>query len=1028
MNLPDFISKLSYYLSPIFYKLVTMSFTAMALGVFVLGIRKVFDKRLTPFLKFFLWSIVLLAFLLPFRFSSENAILPEIKLVEDSEFQKEYQRAEKELSSLERKGLLEGDSNTNKEDIEEKTGKVESRRRLTHSEIENQEKKVTALYFKALAFDVALPFLWLLGSLVFLFSLIMAKIGLERKIRKEGRNIENYQELVKRAKGEIGLGEEVSLIILSEMKSPALVGFLSPRILLPNFVDDLREESLYFVLLHELAHFKRKDMWLNLLLLGIQAVYWFNPFSWLCFKFIREDMEVLTDAYVLRRLKADEKKGYALSLVEVLSHIHEIKLMPRLLCMVDDRKNVERRIRMMGLQEKIKKYKLAIGSFVLLLLMLMAIFFFTEKKDNAYFVMSEIQNLVMDEITDIEMTHFDKEKEKTFYHDFTTKEMKAVLSLLKSFKGKVDRDNTGSRSINTSLYIRTHSGKIHIVDTNTNKKNQIIVNGEGFIANEEFTEGMEKFLSLAKEEIPKNFPYEQERYRGVGIFLIRDNENHIGFGFFEGKNRKKMWLNNKKKEKNKELEDLFINAFYEPNKELIYNLRRRLRDRGFRKEDIGEFGGRRYEEGKLFGELQEKLQAVFEKNVNFPSDLTFEIYDERVGFILENEDTYLVYTNIHDGRIDGKDGIRLETATEDGLEWGNKEKIGKPLTEEKEKKQEENRKSEAEKNEVDKKDTKKMEASEEYLESRKSLKTIETLYRKAFLGIKADEDRTLSGEELKVISQVFEPLLPLDLDEPNDVRANTLCNFLYACYGDVKNMKLDDFIWYFGIGETLMKGNPRDEEEFAELKRMKIDMIGDSNLGETITPIQRIRGEDIEDILRTYANIGIKDLTYRTVAVYSEKYDNYYIFTSDFGLSHFEPISGEVKKGELVLEEKERKLTLKNVEGRWVIASFRHKFLEGKKTYQIGGTKDVMAPHIDFDGDSHTFRFTTHALSSYLPYGRFEVIGTNILLLQTQDNKYAYFDMEDETTLRLTDTNIEFMKTKFDDFEIKEGVRFQVRD
>ena len=109
--------------------------------------------------------------------------------------------------------------------------------------------------------------------------------------------------------------------------------------------------------MHELSHYKRKDPIFNYILLLITIIHWFNPFVWLFFKKIRQDIELATDEMVLDKLKNEEKKEYGMTLINSLKIYQEEKYTAKLLCVTDDSKNMERRIKMVKLSEKFKKNK-----------------------------------------------------------------------------------------------------------------------------------------------------------------------------------------------------------------------------------------------------------------------------------------------------------------------------------------------------------------------------------------------------------------------------------------------------------------------------------------------------------------------------------------------------------------------------------------------------------------------------------------------------------------------------------------------
>lgn len=95
--------------------------------------------------------------------------------------------------------------------------------------------------------------------------------------------------------------------------APALYGVLRPKILLPLGTP---EEVLPYILLHENVHRRRWDnLWRAVAILTC-CLHWFNPLCWLSLKYFLQDMELSCDATVLKKLGEEEKKSYALALLE----------------------------------------------------------------------------------------------------------------------------------------------------------------------------------------------------------------------------------------------------------------------------------------------------------------------------------------------------------------------------------------------------------------------------------------------------------------------------------------------------------------------------------------------------------------------------------------------------------------------------------------------------------------------------------------------------------------------------------------
>ena len=84
------------------------------------------------------------------------------------------------------------------------------------------------------------------------------------------------------------------------LASPALVGLLRPRIVIPpDFEQRWSSRQRELVLAHERAHAKRGDPWANVFAALLWAMFWFHPLCWLALKRFRADQEIACDARVL---------------------------------------------------------------------------------------------------------------------------------------------------------------------------------------------------------------------------------------------------------------------------------------------------------------------------------------------------------------------------------------------------------------------------------------------------------------------------------------------------------------------------------------------------------------------------------------------------------------------------------------------------------------------------------------------------------------------------------------------------------
>jgi bla regulator protein BlaR1 len=109
----------------------------------------------------------------------------------------------------------------------------------------------------------------------------------------------------------------VQLRVCEEGIRPAVCGLLSPVILVPrDLAPTLGSRHLRAVLLHQLAHVKRHDLWVNVIQNVVQVLYFYNPFLWLANGVIRRLREEAADETVLETV-GEEDRSYSQRLADV---------------------------------------------------------------------------------------------------------------------------------------------------------------------------------------------------------------------------------------------------------------------------------------------------------------------------------------------------------------------------------------------------------------------------------------------------------------------------------------------------------------------------------------------------------------------------------------------------------------------------------------------------------------------------------------------------------------------------------------
>lgn len=114
----------------------------------------------------------------------------------------------------------------------------------------------------------------------------------------------------------LGVNHPVSLVKSREAELPFTVGVAHPIVVLPPSCERWPAARRRAVLLHELAHVRRRDVAVHMLAQMACAVHWFNPLVWLAARRLRAESERACDDLVLE--SGVRASGYAADLLEIV--------------------------------------------------------------------------------------------------------------------------------------------------------------------------------------------------------------------------------------------------------------------------------------------------------------------------------------------------------------------------------------------------------------------------------------------------------------------------------------------------------------------------------------------------------------------------------------------------------------------------------------------------------------------------------------------------------------------------------------
>ena len=163
-------------------------------------------------------------------------------------------------------------------------------------------------------FDL-IAYIW--GAGVLIFSLVII-ISYFRFLCRKNKNAVKISDnkIFSEVKNELKIKRHIRLKASSDIGSPMLVGILFPTVYIP--CREIPDNNMRMVLLHELTHYKRKDLLVKWFAVLVNAVHWFNPLCYLACAALSEACEVSCDMAVTKNMSEDEQKLYMQTILNLV--------------------------------------------------------------------------------------------------------------------------------------------------------------------------------------------------------------------------------------------------------------------------------------------------------------------------------------------------------------------------------------------------------------------------------------------------------------------------------------------------------------------------------------------------------------------------------------------------------------------------------------------------------------------------------------------------------------------------------------
>ena len=333
---------------------ITLYSTILLLGI--LAFQKVFEKHISAKLKYGVWFLLLLRFLIPVTFESNIQLVPIAPNMSSiSNYSEDYSKPDKK--EQDNNEIIDATKVAPVETTNETTNKVEPK---------NAWQRLVYAHWPDMLLTI-----WLMGTGIMLGKLCIRYYKFNRYIKRNAKSpSEEIKQQLYHQKTKLQIQKNIGLKMLAELSSPALIASLKPTVLLPETIE---ANALEFGILHELTHYKRKDHLMVLLLHILSCIHWFNPAVWIAKKCILADMELVCDAQVAAYLTKKERRTYAQTLIGLPVDGNYKKLAVGMRG-ATKKNTIEKRIKSIMMNRKTKHFAYVS---LLLLVMLMGMLCFT---------------------------------------------------------------------------------------------------------------------------------------------------------------------------------------------------------------------------------------------------------------------------------------------------------------------------------------------------------------------------------------------------------------------------------------------------------------------------------------------------------------------------------------------------------------------------------------------------------------------------------------------------------------------------
>ena len=369
--------------SLLFDKLLKVTLEGSFLVLVILVVRKLMKKQMKKSFTYYIWLVLLIKILLPFGIESSISIynlVPDKLSGESTETT--FIENNKEFSNLEDKNIKNNsvDTYNNAEVLLEDNNISNENYNFKIMNIENIKRFLVILWASMAAFLI--------------LKNLITYIIFKNKISREQDDNFDMNNYLNEGKTLLNINKNIKIKVSNKVKSPILIGELKPYIVIPhNLISTLEDKEIKYIILHELSHYKRKDIlivWLSKL---VEIFQFFNPIIYLGLKIMREDCEEACDEYVLSKLDKGENKTYGNTIIKVVENININNNLVGTTAMASNKKKIKDRIKSIAENKTFGFKTLLLGIVIIIVLITIGLTNKVNSKDLSVIDKSKVDSI-----------------------------------------------------------------------------------------------------------------------------------------------------------------------------------------------------------------------------------------------------------------------------------------------------------------------------------------------------------------------------------------------------------------------------------------------------------------------------------------------------------------------------------------------------------------------------------------------------------------------------------------------------------